>query len=272
MKTSSTAVCLVMTFCFVSLAGPALGAQDQCTQAATGTVPSQPSSLSNLEKRLQDAADELAAVRQQMNTPLTVEARRVLLERTEHLEEELQHIRGDLDSVKAQRLRSSTTEMSATSGCCVLSDTGTQRRHTQVGGTHCRIMGVNADARNMSAARPAAQACLAGGRIIQLHELKELNISLANDQGQLIRGQNSFCIEFSRVRDGNMADPGEVQAEATMQMGRVKGMRAVVRLTYIDVGRYCARVDFPLAGSWSITVKHNGPSGKGKAVFLATIN
>jgi hypothetical protein len=57
-----------------------------------------------------------------------------------------------------------------------------------------------------------------------------------------------------------------------MQIGRVKGMRAVVRLTHIDVGRYCAHVDFPLTGSWFIKVKHIGPSGKGKAVFVATIN
>lgn len=271
MKRSSTAVCLVMASCFASFARPTVGAQDQSTQTATETLQSPTSSLANLERRLQDAEDELASIRKQMDAPLTVEARRVLLERMEHLEDELQHIRRDLTSVKEQRLRNSTTETSATSGCCELRGTSTQRGYIPMGGTSCSIIGVNADARSTSSARPVAQTCLASGRIIELHELKDLDISLANEQGQLIRGQNSFCIEFSRVQDGKMADPGEVQAEATMQMGRVKGMRAVVRLTHVDVGRYCAHVNFPMAGSWSITVKHNGSSGKGKAVFVATI-
>ena len=272
MKRSSTAVCLVISLCFVSLARAVLGAQEQGAQAPIRTSPNPPSSLTILEKRLQEAEDELASIRKQINTPLTVEARSVLMEHMESVEDELQHIRLDLDSVKAQRLRSSTAETSATSGCCEVRAMTTQRGHTQIESTSCKVIAVNTDARRASSARVPTQACLAGRRIIESQEFKDLDIILANDQGQLIRGQNSFCIEFGRDHDANLADPEEVQAEATMQIDRVKGMRAVVRLTRIDVGRYCAHVDFPLAGSWFITVKHNGPWGKGKAVFVATIN
>lgn len=272
MKRSSTAVCLVIGLCLVSLPRPVLGAQDQSTQAATGTLPSPPSSLANLEKRLQDAEDELASIRQQLNTPLTVEVRRVLLERMEHLGEDLQHIRRGLNSVKEQRLHNSTTETSATSGCCELRDTSTQHGHTQMGSRSCRIIGVNRDAPSTSVAGAAAQTCLAGGRIIESRELKDLDISLTNDHGQLTRGQNSFCIDFSRLRNGSMTGRAEVQAEATMQMGQVKALRAVVRLSHSAVGHYCAHVDFPSAGLWFITVKYKGSSGKDKAVFIAPIN
>jgi hypothetical protein len=200
MKRSRAAVCLVMALCFVSLPRAVLAVQDQGTQAPTGALPSPPSSLANLERRLQDAEDELASIRLRMNTPLTVEARRVLLERMEHLEDELQHIRRDLDSVKAQRLHSSTTETSATSGCCELRDASTPRGHTQMGGTSCRIIGANADARSASAARAAAQTCLASGRIIKSQQVKDFDIRLANDQGRLIQGAKQL---LHRVQSGS---------------------------------------------------------------------
>lgn len=57
-----------------------------------------------------------------------------------------------------------------------------------------------------------------------------------------------------------------------MDAGRIKLIRAVVRISQVGADRYCARVSFPFSGLWSITVRHKDRSGEVKAVFLLRVN
>ena len=66
-----------------------------------------PGPLTSLEKRFQNAEDELKAIGQQLQNPLTPEAKRALSERIEHLESEVQQIKADLNAEKRQQQRTS---------------------------------------------------------------------------------------------------------------------------------------------------------------------
>src|SRR5882724_1834598 len=160
-----------------------------------------------------------------------------------------------------------------TSGCCEWKDMSTQHGHKpRETMDRCHIADTTAYTRNAFAAKSTGRKCLNQGRVIESQQLKDLAVDLTNDRGQLSKGQNDFCIRLRRISDNRSPGPEEVETEATMDMGRVKVIRAVVRMALVDVDRYCAHVNFPLSGLWSITVKRKGPSGKEKAVFFATIS
>mgnify|MGYP001367934233 CR=1 FL=1 len=139
------------------------------------------------------------------------------------------------------------------------------------------------------------RVCHAVTKVIHEQRREGMSVELENERGVLTKGTNEFCIQFRNASNNSPADPGDVQAEAIMG-GEMKvacavdkqsrlnanhdcthvnasgGVRAIVKLSRMDATRYCARVDFPLAGAWTIAVKSNGSSGKGKAVFHTTIN
>ena len=273
MKTSHATTYLLIGLYFVNFAPALVTAQQQISQAATQTGAHASVSTAYLEKRLQEADQELATIREQMSAALTDEAKRALLERIEHLEQRVQQIRREVEVAKRPQQSSSAVDNSATSGCCELGDTSAGTNNMQFEDrAYCKWGTRNAGLQGMSDSTSVNETCLTGSRVIQSQRLKHLTVDLANDRGQLTRGKNEFCIEFRGALDNRPADPGKVQAEATMEVRGVKAIRAVVRLSQADVGRYCAHVDFPLPGSWAIEVEHKGPSGKGKAVFPATVN
>lgn len=272
MTTNRTTMCLLMSL-FLNFAPPLFSAQEQNAQAATQTGVRASPSVFQLRKRLQEADQELAAIKSRMSAPLTDEAKRALLERIAYLEQEVQQIERDLEAAKRQELNSSALDTFATSGCCELRETSAGTGSTQVEDTaYCKWGTRDPDTQSMSHWISVNETCLTSSRVIQSQRLKNLTVDLANDRGQLTTGRNEFCIEFRGALDNRPADPGEVQAGATMEVRRVKAIRAVVHLFKAGVGRYCGRVDFPLAGSWAIEVAHKGPLGKGKAVFPAKIN
>jgi len=136
-----------------------------------------------------------------------------------------------------------------TSGCCAWKDTRTQRGHKPLETMdRCHIADTTAYTRNAFAAKSAGRKCLTQGRVIESQQLKDLAVDLMNDRGQLSKGPNDLCIRLRRISDNRTPDPEEVEAEATMDMGRVKTIRAVVRIAQVDVDRYCAHANFPLSG------------------------
>lgn len=273
MRISHATTYLLIGLYFVNFAPALVTAQKQSSQAATQTEAHASASTAYLEKRLQEADHEIAAIREQLSASLTDEAKHALLERIEHLDREVQQIKRDVETAKRQQQSSSAVDHSATSGCCELRDTRAGTSNMQLeDNAHCKWGTRNADLQDMADSTSVNETCPVGSRVIQSQRLKHLTVDMTNDRGQLTTGQNEFCIEFRGALDNHPADPGRVQAEATMEVRGVKAMRAVVRLFQAEVGRYCAHVDLPLPGSWSIAVKHKGPLGKGKAVFVATVN
>ncbi len=106
-------------------------------------------------------------------------------------------------------------------------------------------------------------------RLVQYQKSKRLMISLAHDYSPFVIGQNNFCVEFKNARTGKLTDAGDVQVEFTLAIGlrRVKAIRAVTQVAQTEIGRYCGRVGLAMPGDWSVRVRHEGPSGKGRTVF-----
>ena len=136
---------------------------------------------------------------------------------------------------------------------------------------YCKWGTTNVNAQSMSPSVLVNDTCLTPSRLIQSQRLRNLAVDLANDRGLLAKGQNEFCIQFRNTLDNSPANPGAVKVEATMAKGKVRAIRAIVKLSRANVNRFCAHVNFPMPGVWTIAVEHAGPLGKGKAVFLATV-
>src|SRR5437870_12338015 len=129
MKTAHSMMYLLIGFSFMNFA-PVLAIAQQSSEVGTRTDDRASPSVAQLGKRLQEAEKELTAIRDQMSAPLTDEAKRALLERIEHLEQEVQQINRDLDAAKRQQISSAAVDASATSGCCQLStNTGVNGMH-----------------------------------------------------------------------------------------------------------------------------------------------
>src|SRR6266498_4188326 len=109
MKTSHGTMYLLIGLCFVNPA-PALVAAQQSHRMATVTGTHDLPSPAQLRNRVQEADQELAAIRKQMGAPLTDEGKRALSERVEHLEQEVQRINRDLDAAKRQQTSSAALE------------------------------------------------------------------------------------------------------------------------------------------------------------------
>lgn len=265
MSITRTTICLLMCLS-LNFAPALLNAQEQNGQAEMQTDPSASPSLAELLKRSQEAERELASIKEQMRAPLTEEARRALLERMDHLEQKVQQLKRDVEVAKRQQFSSSTAKSATTaSGCGALRVGNNEVKDV----AFCKWRRGTPDVQSRSYSSSQSETV---SKIIQQQRLKELTVDLANDRGQLGTGPNDFCIEFRSSLDSHPVDPGKVQAEATMELRRVRAMRAVVHLWRADIGRYCAQVDFPMPGSWAIAVEYKGPSGKGRAAFSAQIN
>ena len=226
----------------------------------------------SLQNRLQGVDNELAAIRERTNNTPTDEDRRVLLQRIDRVAREVEQISRDVACIKQQQqAKRPAAESPAASTAIGNAAPSDLQGRLQESAVRCRLTDMTANTPGRPSASAGGQNGLTGGSIIQLEWSKRFDINLTSGGSELIKGKNHFCVEFRDVHNHNLADPGGVQAEATMTIGRVKAMRAVVRLVHAGAGLYCADVSFPLPGSWFITVQHRGPFGSGKAVFATNI-
>lgn len=267
-------VWLFIALCFLSMTSLS-SAQNQKTQVATGSQPNRLQTLEKLAKRLQDVSGELASIREQMKGPQSPDSKRKLLERADRVEMELRHLRDELHAVEERDASTGQAPNAANSGCCESIETETANGRVQMEGRDkCEKADMKAAKMGLQSTlvREAVSGTCLAARVIQSQRVANLAIDQANERGLLTKGQNEFCLQFRNIRDNSPADPGEVRAEATMALGQVKAVRAVVKLSRANVDRYCAHVNFPLSGVWAIAVKHEGRLSKGKTVFLATVN
>jgi len=263
---------LLIGLCFMNLAPTLVAAQRQSYRMAMVTGTHDFPSPAQLRNRVQEADQELSTIREQMSVPLTDDAKRALLERIEHLEREVQQINRNLDAAKRQQMRSAVVDATATSGCCQLgTNTGVSGMHAD-NTAYCKRGARNVDVQSMSPSASVKETCLTRSRLIQSKRLRNLTVDLANDRGLLAKGQNDFCIQFRNTLVNSPANPGEVKVEATMAKGKIRAIRAIVKLSRANMDRYCAQVNLPMPGVWTIAVEHAGPLGKGKAVFVAAVN
>ena len=249
----------VIGLAFLALAPVSLRAQSKSTAAATGSMAESSQRLEVLQRRLERLKSQLALDKEQLGD-LSPATRRTLSRELDDLQEELDTLRVELASIRLQKEQVSATSNSAPSNCCQSTTAECcKKREEGATGSVC------------TTTVSGLKSCQAQITLIEPHPTTGTAIHLMNDQGQLRRGQNGFCIHFSGLRDST-PDIRKVQVDFTRDIGPIKRIRAIARLTQIEPGRYCGRVSLGMTGPWHITVKYVGPSGRVKAVLLAAVN
>ena len=59
--------------------------------------------------------------------------------------------------------------------------------------------------------------------LLEAHGPKSLAVHLVTDRGQLTPGQHDLCVQFSNVHDGALTDVGQVEADFTREIRRIRG-------------------------------------------------
>ena len=204
----------------------------------------------SLEEEYPDE-EELAEIKARANMPTTPQGRRVLAERLQPLEKEVEGLRQEIVGIKEAQLGKSKLNESV--------------NNPQRSSPNCHGL---TELANEAISGPLNQSCPKTIEVIASRTTKKFDVSVSSDQIRLTKGTNTLYIDFRSVQDGQPTDPGEVSAEATMSTR----LLAVARVDRLAVGRYCAHVNFPLPGYWLITVKHGGSQDSGTIKFFGSVD
>jgi hypothetical protein len=106
---------------------------------------------------------------------------------------------------------------------------------------------------------------------IQTQKTKDAVITLANEAGQLKVGKNTFVLTFTDAA-GKPIDAGTVTFETSMNMPGMAPMLAGASLTRDPApGCYLGTISFPDAGTRQVTLRWDGPAGKGTVRFSVSV-
>lgn len=109
-------------------------------------------------------------------------------------------------------------------------------------------------------------------KTIATHKTKDVVVTLKNDAGQWKEGKNSFVLEFMSATDQKPVDAGKVALNTSMTMPGMAPMVAGAKLTPDKTpGRYLGTIDFPDKGARQVTVRWDGPAGKGSTKFSVSV-
>lgn len=118
----------------------------------------------------------------------------------------------------------------------------------------------------INASAPAAEL-----KPIQTQKTKDAAITLANEAGRLKVGKNTFVLTFTDA-SGKPIDAGTVAFETSMSMPGMAPMLAGATLAREPApGRYLGTITFPDAGARQVTVRWDGPGGKGTTRFSVSV-
>jgi YtkA-like len=107
---------------------------------------------------------------------------------------------------------------------------------------------------------------------IHTQKTKEAVITLANDAGQFKVGKNTFVLTFADPTAGKPLDVGTVTFETSMNMPGMAPMLAGATVSRDAMpGRYLGTISFPDAGTRQVTLRWDGPGGKGTTRFSVSV-
>lgn len=108
----------------------------------------------------------------------------------------------------------------------------------------------------------------AGERAIKSTKSGEMTITISSSNGALKRGINELMITFADSA-GKPVDVGAASLNFHMAaMGSMAEMNDKATLTTTDApGKYHAKVDVEMAGTWEAQVKYQGPQGAGETAM-----
>ena len=106
---------------------------------------------------------------------------------------------------------------------------------------------------------------------IHTQKTKDVTITLMSESGQWKQGPNAFVLEFT-TPDGKPYDAGKASLSTSMPMPGMAPMIAGATLAPdATPGRYKGTISFPDSGARQVTVRWDGPAGKGSARFSVPV-
>jgi YtkA-like protein len=118
----------------------------------------------------------------------------------------------------------------------------------------------------------AAVAWSAELKPITTHKAKDVVVTLSSESGQWTQGNNAFVLEFSSAATKRPVDVGTVALSTSMAMPGMAPMLAGATLSPDKTpGRYAGTINFPDRGTRQVTVRWNGPAGKGSTKFSVPV-
>ena len=109
-------------------------------------------------------------------------------------------------------------------------------------------------------------------KTIATQKTNDIVIMLKNETGQWKQGPNTFVVEFTSAKDRQPLDAGTVTLSTSMSMPGMAPMLAGTSLEHDKVpGRYLGKIQFPDSGSRQVTVRWDGPAGKGSTRFSVPV-
>ena len=110
----------------------------------------------------------------------------------------------------------------------------------------------------------AAAAWAAELKPITTRKTKDLVITLSSESGQWTQGNNAFVLQFTSAATTQPVDVGTVALSTSMTMPGMAPMLAGATLSPDKTpGRYAGTITFPDSGTRQVTVRWDGPAGKG---------
>jgi YtkA-like len=105
-----------------------------------------------------------------------------------------------------------------------------------------------------------------GEKTIKSTEAGNLTVTLASSTGELKSGENDLMLSFSDS-SGKTVDVGAASLKFHMPaMGSMAEMNDSATLTTTNTpGKYHAKVDIEIDGTWEAIVNYQGPQGTGQA-------
>ena len=105
-----------------------------------------------------------------------------------------------------------------------------------------------------------------GEKEIKSTQSGNLTITLVSSDGQLKSGENDLLLSFTDT-SGKPVDVGAVSLRFHMPaMGSMAEMNDTASLTTTNTpGKYHAKVDIEVDGTWEVMISYQGPQGTGQA-------
>lgn len=226
--------------------------------------------MRDLQQKLEQAEQELDSIKRQTNL-MSPKDRIALAVRVQRLDMEIQQLKKEISALKVKQANEQTSSPRSStvmaSNCCNMEEGKEQDGFATLVSYSCHSKQKNMSVSQATARTAPDQGCPRMSAVISSQKARQFEVSLAGDHDRLAHGTNTFCIRFRNPQSGNLADPGDLSVEATISTKRMNFARAVVRITRLTTGHFCARVNFPVSGSWLITVKYQKSQGNGRVVF-----
>ena len=119
--------------------------------------------------------------------------------------------------------------------------------------------------------KPAEEAKGQPGKQIATQTSGDLTVTLQNEAGELVMGQNRFIVSF-RKADGQPVDAGKVTVSSSMAMPGMAPMVAPIELQPTgQAGSYSLTGDFAMSGAWKFEIRWDGPAGQGTTSFSTNV-